>query len=302
MNKKLTLILLVAGLCFTTLGFAETLGFKHYKQGLDYAVEDKFKDAKKEFREALKTDKGNRLSQEALQIIEDFDKRIIDKEFALAQFRAAKNMIDRDFTKALSNFKAALEIMPNSALANNNVGVAYLYLGSYKESVEYFQKALQFDKNYLDAYTNLAYYYNYYLIEPDKAKEYSLQALKVDPDSSGAYADLAHSYYLLGLPKKAIKYYRKALKLDQNDILAYQGLAQCYFAIGKRKEAINNYKKILNLNPEFIDAYFGLGNIYFSMGEKKNAKDAFLKAKELSQRVNDSQRVKLAEQYLEVLP
>lgn len=308
MNKTLgylliSILAIVANTCFFLFSlFAyDSASFKYYKHGIDYALENKFTDAEEQFKEALKIDKGDRLSEEALQIIEDLNKKIVNKEFVLAQFKGARSMVNRDFSRALSEFETALDIMPNSALANNNVGVAHLYLGSYKEAVEYFKKALEFDKKYLDAYTNLAFCYNNYLIEPDKAKTYSLQALKINPTSSNAYAEIGHSYRLLGSPKKAVKYYKKALSLNQGDILAYQGLAQSLFVVGNRQEAIKYYQKILALNPEFVDAYFGISEIYLSMSDKKNAIIAIRKAKELSLKIKDSGRLKLAEQSFEAL-
>lgn len=279
----------------------DSTAFRYYKQGVDYALESKFSDAKEQFREALKIDKGDRGSEESLQIIYDFDKGIISKEFLLLQFKGAKSMFDRDFPRALSEFKMALDINPDSALANNNVGLAHLYLGSYKEATEYFHKALQLDENYIDAYTNLAFSYNNYLIDPDKAKSYSLQALKINHASSNAYIELGHAYHLLGSPKKAVKYYKKALSLNEGDILAYQGLAQSLFVIGDREEAIKYYKKILTLNPEFVDAYFGITDIYLSLSDTENAIISLQKAKELSLKINDPGRLKLAEQSLESL-
>jgi tetratricopeptide (TPR) repeat protein len=275
--------------------------FKYHEHGVDYVLENKFSDAEKQFKEALKKNKGDRGSQEALQIIQDFNKGNISKEFLLLQFKGIKCMFNRDFSSALSKFKAALDIKPDSALANNNVGLAHLYLGSYKEATEYFQKALQHDKNYIDAYTNLAFSYNNYLIDPEKAKRYSLQALKVDPASSNAYAGLGHAYHLLGLPKKAVKHYRNALSLNQDDILTYQGLAQSLFVMGSREEAIKYYKKILALSPEFVDAYFGIADVYLSLSDTSNATVALQKAKELSLKMDDPGRLKLSEQSLEAL-
>lgn len=281
--------------------YADPISLNHYKQGLDYALEEKFAVANEEFKEALKEDRADRGSQEALQIIDDFDKGAISKEFLLLQFKGIRDMFNRDFSQALSEFKTALAMLPNNAMANNNVGLAYLYIGSYKEAVGCFQKALKLDKNYIDAYTNLAFSYSNYLIEPDKAKTYSLQALKIDPASSNAYAELGHAYHLLGSPKKAVKYYKKALSLNQGDILAYQGLAQSLFVMGNRQEAIKYYKRIMTLNPEFVDTYFGIADVYLSLSDTKNAEIALQQAKELSSKINDSGRLKLAEKSLEAL-
>ena len=279
----------------------DSTAFKYHRQGIDYVLENKFTDAEEQFKEAIKIDKSDRGSREALQLIYDFNKGVISKEFLLFQFKGAKSLFNRDYALAFSEFKAALDIMPDNALANNNIGLAHLYVGSYNEAVEYFKKALQFDKSYLDAYTNLAFCYNNYLIDPDKAKSYSLQALRIDPTSNNAYAELGHAYHLLGYPKKAVKYYKKALSLNHGDILAYDGLAQSLFIMGDREEAIRYYKKILTLNPEFVDAYFGIADVYLSLGDKDSALVALQKAKELSLKTEDSERLKFAELALEAL-
>ena len=141
------------------------------------SIEGDFRAAESKFKKALQVDKLDRLAQECLTLIYEYDNGSVDKEFIVAQFKGAKAVFDKDYRKALSEFKLSLDKSPDSALANNNVGVAYLYEGAFDEAIKYFRRAISLDKKYLDGWTNLAYTYNKAKIDPQKAKECALEAI-----------------------------------------------------------------------------------------------------------------------------
>lgn len=57
-------------------------------------------------------------------------------------------------TEAIEHLKIALAITPNFRKANFNIGTCYTKLGDYAESIKYFNKAIENDKN------NGEYYFN----------------------------------------------------------------------------------------------------------------------------------------------
>ena len=59
-----------------------------------------------------------------------------------------------DNEKALEQLQEASKICPDHALTWNNIGVAKMCLGYFKESIEYFNKAIELDYKYKDAYHN----------------------------------------------------------------------------------------------------------------------------------------------------
>ena len=57
--------------------------------------------------------------------------------------------------EAVDQFKKAIEIEPDYALAKNNLGTTLNEMGKQSEAVNYFKKAIQNDPNLVEAYNNL---------------------------------------------------------------------------------------------------------------------------------------------------
>ena len=73
-----------------------------------------------------------------------------------------KGMLD----EAIAEYKKAIEINPNDAMAHNNLGLAYLGLvyldiGMYDKAIAEFKKAIKVSPEYADADNNLAVAYYY---------------------------------------------------------------------------------------------------------------------------------------------
>ena len=49
-----------------------------------------------------------------------------------------------------------MEINPSHFLACNNLGIAYKRLGKFDEAINYYRKAIEIKKDYVDAHINLS--------------------------------------------------------------------------------------------------------------------------------------------------
>jgi len=76
---------------------------------------------------------------------------------------ANKGMLD----EAIAEFKKAIQINPNDAMAHNNLGNAYANKGMLDQAIAECKKAIQINPNYATAHMNLAVAYYY-------KEEYSL--------------------------------------------------------------------------------------------------------------------------------
>ena len=74
-------------------------------------------------------------------------------------------------SEAEGAFKAALERNPNSAVAENELGIAERKLGKFTEAEAAYRRTIATDPNYAAAYLNLGVLYDLYLSEPQKALE-----------------------------------------------------------------------------------------------------------------------------------
>ncbi|RPI65571.1 MAG: hypothetical protein EHM47_18635, partial [Ignavibacteriales bacterium] len=151
-------------------------------------------------------------------------------------------------------------------------------------SMQLFQKAIELDPRYADAYAGLAHSYaaSYQFIERnetllDKAIELSLKALMYDNSLPEAYDSLSLAYYNKGLFDEGITASKKAIELDQNNFLGYWMLGRIYVAIDRIKEAIVVFNKVIELNPNFYSVYGDLQIAYSQLGDNEKYKETILK-------------------------
>ncbi len=140
------------------------------------------------------------------------------------------------------------------AIAKNNMGIYYLNQGNYPLSLQYFQEALEHDRN---------------------TGEY------VDP--TGVYANIGILHEEMGDTEKAIEYYLKsadaALAFDDKASIAYAYLDYGYVDAmqGKRESAMQHYENALALYRELnhasreAETLYYIGEIHLEEGKYEQA-------------------------------
>lgn len=143
-------------------------------------------------------------------------------------------------------------------------------------AVQLFQKAIELDPRYADAYAGLGETYTsiYQDVERvetwlDKAIEASLKALMYDSSLPEAYAALGLSYYNKRMIEEAITASQKAIELDPNNFIGYWILGRIYNNTDRYTESVQLLHKVLELNPDFYSVYGDLQIVYGRLGEKE---------------------------------
>jgi tetratricopeptide (TPR) repeat protein len=175
-----------------------------------------------------------------------------------------------DHQQALSFYRKALEINPNSAKAYNGLGYVYDSLGQYQEAISYYEKALQIDPSYATAYNNLAFAYGN-LGEHQKSIPYYEKALQLDPNLAIAYGNLAFAYFQLGQPEQSIFYLQKNIQINPNDATAHNLLGFIYIGLGQNQQAISYLERALQIDPNYAKAYANFGYLYNNLGQFEQA-------------------------------
>ena len=139
------------------------------------------------------------------------------KSFVLYNLFGAVLGNQKNFDKAVINYKKSIEINPDYAEGHNNLGSALYKLRKFNEAIDSYQRAIKINPEYAEAYNNLG---NVYDINE-----------KVD---------------------EAILNYKKAIKINANFVEAYSNLGHLLKEIGKVDEARNCANKILSLKPNDI--------------------------------------------------
>jgi tetratricopeptide (TPR) repeat protein len=126
--------------------------------------------------------------------------------------------------EAIVQFRTALEIDPNYAVARNNLGTALFLTGNSDEAFTQLQKTIQIKPDYAVARVNLA---NVLLKQGnlDESITQYQKALQLEPDVPEASFHLGYALCLKGDFAGAIAQYQKALALKPDDVEARNNLA-----------------------------------------------------------------------------
>ena len=104
---------------------------------------------------------------------------------------------------------------------------------------------------------------HYKLDRLEKAINYFLKGISLDPHNPDSHSDLGLAFLKVGKHESAIKSFKKAIKIDRNFYQAYDNLGQTNYLLKKHDDAISYYKKSLMINPKNDNANLQIGKILF---------------------------------------
>jgi adenylate cyclase len=143
-----------------------------------------------------------------------------------------------------------------------------------------FEKAIELDPKYADAYAWLAYNYFIgwvFLWSPDpntldRASQLAQQSIALDDSRAFAHSMLGNIYLFKRQYAGALTEAQRAIALGPNDAFVYEGLATIMNNTRKRAEAIDLAEKAMRLDPRNHDRYLYIeGWSYTQMGRYEEA-------------------------------
>jgi len=117
----------------------------------------------------------------------------------------------------------------------------------------------------------------------DKAKEYYLHALKLQPDYVSCYENLGRIYHKIKKDYyKAIVYYQLYVGY-RSDAKAYLNMANCYLSIERPdyNKGIQCCEEAIKLKSDYADAYCLLASIYNKTGNRNKYLEYLKKSRQL---------------------
>jgi TolB-like protein/Tfp pilus assembly protein PilF len=163
--------------------------------------------------------------------------------------------------------------------------------GSDKETIGYFEKAIEKDPSFALAYAGLAGSYNAlgqsgslnYLEAYSKAKAAAKKAIEVDDDLADGHAALANDLIDLDWDWTAAgNEFRRALELNPNSGPVHSGYALYLARLGRSSEAIDQAERGLQLDPISLVAHHVVAYCYYSDRQYDRALDQIRRASELN--------------------
>lgn len=200
---------------------------------------------------------------------------------AVQAFRDGLSFLSQDdCEKALPYFEKAVQSDSNYAEAWAQAGFCREKLGRHGEAIEASKRAVSLRPS-AESYFNIGLA-SYYLKNYREAADNYRQAIRLDPyNAADAQYALGLVYRDWGRPEEEIQAYKQAIKLKPDYASAYERLGSRYLKSKKFPEAIETFKQLVALKPGDANVPNNMGEAYFGMNLMSDAVASFRTAIQL---------------------
>jgi type IV pilus biogenesis/stability protein PilW len=161
----------------------------------------------------------------------------------------------REFSKAIQAYQKVLELDPTYVEAYNNLGIIYQTIGDVDRAFGAYQKSTEINPRYEKGYNNLGILL-FFKGRYEEALESFQKALAVNPNNIETHINLGILFKKKGESEKAIESYQKALTINPFHKETHYNLALLYEQLENLELAINHYQQFVQLssksNPELV--------------------------------------------------
>ncbi|OUL59451.1 tetratricopeptide repeat protein [Pseudoalteromonas ulvae] len=168
-----------------------------------------------------------------------FPTQFIDKSVIAAMFynnKGAQALVNQQYDRAFSYFKAGIDIAPHYSGSWGNVGILFKLNNQYSAAEQAYQFAIKLDEDNNTAKGNLAILLS--LTGREEQAKVIQDELELKRQSNPYYhIAKGNEAYIHNEYQMAMRHYRKALTLDKKSHESYFGLARSYYQLGDTKLA-----------------------------------------------------------------
>jgi len=224
--------------------------------------------------EALNAHTGDPIAREQIEAE--------SKEKVLSALGTAASNLRQKLGESLSSIKkydVAVEQATTSsldALKAFTQGNDARAVGKFRESLAFYQRAVELDPNFAMAYARIGVYYgNQNQIE--SAKEYVQKAFALrDRVSEREKFYISEKYYsyVSGELDKQLEVLQAWAAQYPNDFVPHNNLSLCYRFVGRNDEGVREARRSMELSPNAITARDNLISAFISLGRFDEAEQA----------------------------
>ncbi len=186
----------------------------------------------------------------------------------------------KDYEASVEYYQKGLEIDPEHVDLLNFMSKSYDKMGDVEAAADALGKIIEINEDkeiWLrigDLYAKVEYF--------DEATEAYQKAIELDEEYGEAYRQLGILQYNQEFYEAAIEPLEKATRLfpDADDL--QKKLAKCYKKTGKIEDAIAQYQGIIAEQKDNVRAYMNLVNAYFTTEQYKEALETAIKLNEIA--------------------
>jgi len=194
--------------------------------------------------------------QEALDSVETLIKDYPDEPLLYNISGACYKEIDK-LEMACKSFEKAVDLKPDYAEAQYNLGVTLRELGQVDAAIKSYEKALANQHAYPNAHNNLGQI----LLQsgqPDAAMDHFEWAVAYQPEFFEAHNNLGSSLLALGQVNTAVTHYEKALEIKPDYQLARNNLGIAYQRLGEIDKAFKSFERAQTVKSDYAQAHYNL--------------------------------------------
>lgn len=153
-------------------------------------------------------------------------------------------------------------------------GLGLLSRDNFAGAANYFDKAVEIDPNYAEAWYQSGFCYGM-IGKHVEALKASKQAARLRPNWAETHVNIGASSFALGQFKEAAEAYRTAAKLDESNADTQYALGLSLGKLNRTDEEILAYKRTIALKPDYANALEKIGVAYFKQKRYADAIQSF---------------------------
>jgi tetratricopeptide (TPR) repeat protein len=171
---------------------------------------------------------------------------------------------------AIEQFRNALTLAPSFPMAHYNLGNAYASLGRHEDAADAFERSLRLQPDDASSHNNLGNALHALGRHPEAIASFR-RALELRPGHAGALNNMGMALNALGRADEAIPCFQAALAAEPRFVAAHFNLANTFDATGRHAEAVASFEAALSFQPNLPPAIYGMGNALAALGRHAQA-------------------------------
>ncbi|MGF6974976.1 tetratricopeptide (TPR) repeat protein [Paraburkholderia sp. JPY465] len=171
---------------------------------------------------------------------------------------------------AIEQFRNALTLAPTFPMAHYNLGNAYASLGRHEDAADAFERSLRLQPDDASSHNNLGNALHALGRHADAIASFR-RALELRPGHAGALNNMGMSLNALDRPDEAVPCFEAALAAEPRFVAAHFNLANTFDATGRHAQAVASFEAALRLQPNLPPAIYGMGNALAALGRAEQA-------------------------------
>jgi Tfp pilus assembly protein PilF len=142
-----------------------------------------------------------------------------------------------------------------------NLGVQSYNRREFLKAIQSYQKVIDLDPTYIEAYNNLGLIYQE-MGDFDRAFAAYQKSIEINPQYEKGYNNLGTLLYLKGRNEEALDSFQKALAINPNNVESHINLGVLYKKQDQLNKAIESYQKALAINPLQREIHYNIALLY----------------------------------------